>query len=110
MDDLADMYVHTAAVETYQGTNADGEDIYSDPIDVACYAEGQRRVVLNADGEQVLSETTLYTSPDHLNAFLPLSRVTVPDVMPFGAARVIRVNVYKSGDMDLPDNIAVALT
>ncbi len=103
--DLEEMYVHTATVETYQGTNADGEDLYAAPVGVACYAEGQRRLVLNPDGEQVLSETTLYASPTEAPKFAPLSRVTV-----LGSTdRVIRVNTFTSGDLDLPDHIAVAL-
>lgn len=104
--DLADMYVHTASVETYQGTNADGADLYATAVNIACYAEGQRRVVLNSDGEQIVSETTLYADPASSAKFAPLSRVTVLG----GTSRVIRVNTFSSGDLDLPDNIAVALT
>jgi len=104
--DLADMYVHTASVETYTGTTADGVDLYAAAVNVACYAEGQRRVVLNADGEQVVSETTLYADPASAATFAPLSRVTVLG----DTSRVIRVNTFTSGALDLPDNIAVALT
>jgi hypothetical protein len=104
--DLDDLYVHTASVEKYLGTNADGADLYDPAVDVACYAEGQRRLVLNADGEQVVSETTVYTYPSKSDLFPPLSLVTVLG----GTSRVIRLNTFTSGDLDLPDNLVIALT
>jgi hypothetical protein len=72
--------------------------------------------VRNGKGEQVISETTLYTSIDNVALFVEKSRVTLlndPDndgIVPQRTALVIKVNANDSGDLDLPDHLAVSLT
>lgn len=117
-DDLADFYVHTAIVETYEGTNGYGEDVFADPVtldpaDVSvhplgngCWIDDSRKLVRNSTGEQVVSESTLYTYPSNAALFTPDSRVTVNGAV----SRVIKVNSNTSGDLDLPDHVAVTLT
>lgn len=117
-DDIADFYVQTAIVETYQGTNGYGEDTFAapvtlDPADVStrpdgngCWIDDARHLVRTSDSEQVISESTLYTYPDNAALFTPNTRVTVND----NVSRVIKTNLNTSGDLDLPDHVAVSLT
>jgi len=117
-DDMAEFYVQTAVVEKYLGTNGYGEDTFAapvtlDPADTSAHPEGNgcwiddaRKLVRSSDGEQVVSESTLYTYPEHAALFTPNSRVTVNGV----PSRVIRANPNTSGDLDLPDHVAVSLT
>ena len=103
---MAEFYVHTAAVEMFLGTTGYGEDTFAAPVNVACFAEETRRLVRDKDGEQVVSESTLYTFPITGPLFAPDSRVTLNGMV----SRVIRKSVHDSGDLDLPDHTAVALT
>lgn len=105
-DDLADFYEHTAAVETFLGTNGYGEDTFAAPVNVACFADDTRKLVRGKDGEQVVSESTLYTYPINGPLFTADSRVTLNGTV----SRVIKTNVNDSGDLDLPDHVAVTLT
>lgn len=117
-DDIADFYVHTAVVEPFEGTNGYGEDIYSapvilDPADTSvypggngCWLDDTRHYVRTSDTEQILSSSTLYTYPGNAALFPPKSRVTVNG----NTALVIKTNPNDSGDLDLPDHVAVSLT
>ena len=110
MDDLDDFYIHKATVETYLGAGAYG-DLFAAPVvldpDTAtgCFIEGKRKLVRNAAGEQVISETTLYTSTAHAALFTTDSKVTTDTI----TSRVITVNTNDSGPLDLPDHVAVNL-
>lgn len=112
MDDLTEFYVHTAIVETFQGTNGYGEDQYATPVTLdpdagnGCFIVDGRHLVRTRDGEQVISETQLYTYPSNAPLFLPGSRVTVNG----NVSLVIRANLNTSGNLDLPDHVAVSLT
>lgn len=111
-DELADFYVHEVTVETWQGTNVYGEDIYSAPVtlspttDNGVFMDGGRKLVRDKTGQQVVSTTTLYTYPAAKSLFVPDSRVTRDGEI----AYVIQVVSNVSGDLDLPDNLAVSLT
>lgn len=112
MDDLADFYVHTAIVETLTGTTGYGVDLFAAPVTLdpatgnGCFIDDTRHLVRSATGEQVISETTLYTYPASAPYFVPNSRVTIRGVI----SRVITVNLNDSGPLDLPDHVAVTLT
>jgi hypothetical protein len=111
MDELAEFYVHTAVVETLLGTNGYGEDTFADPVTLdadagnGCFLVDGRHLVRTADGEQVISESQLYTKPDNAALFTPNSRVTVNGL----TSRVIRANLNTSGPLDLPDHVSVSL-
>jgi hypothetical protein len=108
-DELADLYVHTVTVETYLGTSGYGADLFAAPVILfgGCLVESARRLVRDKDGNEVISETTLYTSPASLALFAPDSRVTTID----GAqSRVIRAALADSGPLALPDHVSVTLT
>ncbi|MGN8024697.1 hypothetical protein [Microbacterium sp. 22242] len=118
MNELEDFYVHTVIVETYQGTNGYGEDLFAapvtlDPDDISvrpggngCFVDDTRSLVRTATGEQVVSETTVYTYPEHGALFTADSRVTIDGVV----SRVIRTNVNTSGNLELPDHAVISLT
>lgn len=104
--DLADMYVHTCAVEMFLGTAGSGEDTFAVPVTLAGFLDDTRHLVRDKDGEQVVSESSFFTYPVNGPVFAPNSRVTING----HTSRVIRLNTNTSGALDLPDHIAVALT
>lgn len=112
VNDIAEFFVHTATVETLAGTTGYGVDLFAAPITLdpatgnGCFIDDTRRMVRSSDGEQVISETTLYTYPANAPYFVPNSRVTIRGVI----SRVITVNLNDSGPLDLPDHVAVTLT
>lgn len=113
--DLDEFFVHTAKVETYLRDNSNGA-VYAAPVTVACFADDSRKLVRNGKGDQVISETTLYTSIDNAHLFAEKSRVTMQndpdsdDLVPQRTALVIKINANDSGALDLPDYLAVSLT
>lgn len=114
-NDFDEFFVHTASVETYLGEGSNGAR-YAPAVTVACFADDSRKLVRNGKGDQVISETTLYTSIDNVALFVEKSRVTMindPDsdnITPQRTALVIKVNANDSGTLDLPDHLAVSLT
>jgi hypothetical protein len=113
-NDFDEFFVHTASVEKWLGTRSNG-DIFAAPVTIACFADDSRKLVRDKDKQQVISETTLYTSITNAALFVAKSRVTVlgdsdSDDPAGRAAFVIKVNVNDSGALDLPDHVAVSLT
>ena len=111
-DDISEFYVHTAIVETFTGTSGYGVDQFAAPVTLdpaagnGCFIDDTRRLVRSSDGEQVISETTLYTFPSNADLFTPNSRVTINGAV----SRVITKNLNDSGALGLPDHVAVTLT
>jgi len=111
-DDMADFYVHTATVETYAGSGAYG-DVYNAPVlhsplntpPDGVFAEAKRRLVRAKDGQEVVSETTLYMAPAQGALYVPDSRVTVGGKVSY----VITQNVNDAPGLDLPEHAAVTL-
>ena len=111
---MAEFYVHTATVEKFLGETGYGVDTFAPPVVLSpnnapangVFADDSRRLVRNKDGEQVVSETTLYTYPAAAPYFTPDSKVTIDGKV----SRVIKTNLNTSGDLDLPDHLAVTLT
>jgi hypothetical protein len=104
--DMEEFYVHTAQVEMFVGTSGYGVDLYAAPVTIACYVDDARKLVRNSDGEQVVSESTLATYPVNAPVFEADSRVTIRG----NASSVIKTAYADSGDLDLPDHVAVSLT
>lgn len=108
--ELDEFYVHSCTVETYQGTNGYGKDVFDAPFAVTppagCFIEPKRRLVRSGTGEQVVSESTVYTYPVHAARFTPGSRVTVNGTV----VTVIVAAPFESGGLDLPDHLVVNLT
>ena len=105
-EDMADMYVHSATVELFLGTSGYGVDSFSAPVVVAGFADDSRKVVRNSTGQEVISESTFFTSPANAYLFMADSRVTING----NVSRVIKTNTNDSGVLDLPDNCVVTLT
>jgi len=110
-DDLEEFYVHTVTVEPFLGTSGYGEDLFAPAVtlspdtDNGVFLDDSRHLVRDATGEQVVSESTLYTYPAAAALFNPGARVTANGVV----SRVIRSNLNDSGTLDLPDHVAVSL-
>ena len=110
-------FVHTATVETFQGTNGYGQDVFAAPVTVPCFTDDSRRLVRDKTGAEVVSETTLFTSAADGALFTTNSRVTLPtatdtadgDPLPPRVSRVIKANINDSGPLKLPDHAEVNL-
>jgi len=113
--DLDAFWVHSASVETLTGSGAYG-DVFAAAVVIACFVDDSRKLIRNTMGQEVVSESTLYTSILNSALFTPDSKVTVlgdadnDELTPARAARVIKVNANDSGGLDLPDHVAVSLT
>ena len=83
---------HSVTVRPYQGTGPYGE-AFGTPTVHRAFVEDRRRLVVSASGEEVISETTVYTGPD---AAVPVgSQVTVWAGTPNArTARVITTSHY----------------
>lgn len=83
MTGIARLFTQSVSVETLLGSGAYG-DVWADPVDIACFINDTTKMTRNAQGDEVVSSTTLYapltTSPDQpatAGQFAPGSRVTV---------------------------------
>lgn len=70
------MLKDTVSVETYGGDGAYGP-VYAAAKAIQCNIEAARRLVRNANGDQVVSEATLYVHPYDAAAFIAESLVTI---------------------------------
>lgn len=104
-DDLADFYVHQVTVTPLEGTGAYGP-VFGQALTVAGFLDSATHLVRSATGQEVVSQSTLYTDLDHAAAFLPGSAVTLPD----GARTVvITTNARTAPGLDLPDHLEVQM-
>ena len=89
----ADMLPHSITVLRYEGSGPYGE-VFGDPIVHQAFVEDRRRLVVSTSGEEVISETTVYTGPD---ATAPVgSQVTVWAGTPYErTARVITTSRFE---------------
>ncbi len=104
--DMAEFYVHTVTVEMFLDTSGYGVDLFSAPVNILGFADDTRKLIRNGAGEQVVSESTVYTYPVNAPLFVADSRVTIGG----NISRVIKTNTNDSGALDLPDHVAVSLT
>ncbi|GAB3467110.1 hypothetical protein [Actinophytocola sediminis] len=54
---------HTIIVRQHHGTGPYG-DVFDDPVTHRAFVEDRHRLVIAATGEEIVSETTIYTGPD----------------------------------------------
>lgn len=104
-DELEEFYVHTVTVNTLTGAGAWG-DTYETHAGVRCFIDETRALVRDAQGSEVISETTLTLPTEYAGIFLPGSTVDLPD----RTATLIKAGAATSGPLDLPDHIEVHLT
>ncbi len=78
MAELPEAYlVHVVEAATRTGNGAYGP-VHADPVPIRCVVDERRKLVRAADGNEVVSEATLYTLRQHLHIFEPESLVTLP--------------------------------
>lgn len=98
-------FVNSVSVETLTGEGAYG-DVFAAPVAVACFVDDAAHLIRNQQGEQVVSNTTIFADTVVAATFAVKSRVTVNGRV----AQVITVNPYDSGALGLPDHVEVHLT
>ena len=64
------------AVGTYSGDGAYGP-AYAAAVTVCCNVQAKRRLVRNANGDEVVSEATLQVHPDDAALFVPESNIVI---------------------------------
>lgn len=94
---------HQVTIEPYAGQGGNGPT-YGAAVLVRCFREDARKMVRNAQGEQVVSETTCYCPVGTVAP--PLSRVTVGSRV----AYVINTKDRDGGGLPTPDHVEVVLT
>lgn len=98
------MLRHEVTIEPKTGEGPVGP-VYGPAATVKVFADDKRRLVRDATGNQVLSETTLYAL---LDASAPVgSRVTLPGGR---QATVIQALRRDGGGLPTPDHLEVVLT
>lgn len=105
MSGVEDFWVHTVNVRTYAGSGPVG-DTYIPHDGVECWVEESRKWVRSATGEQVVSESQVFTDAAHYDWFKPDSEVKIRGHV----ARVITRSLHDSGGLGLPDHLEVALS
>jgi hypothetical protein len=105
-DELEEFYVHTVTVETpgAEGPWGNEPGTTSDPL--RCFVDDTRRLVRDAQGTEVVSESSLTAPPEFFTEFTVGATVNLPHRQ----AEVISVGVADSAGLDLPDHIEVMLT
>lgn len=105
-DPLADWWVHQVHIEAYAGSGAYG-DSYDTAVTVTGLVDDTNRLVVNADGQQVVSSARVFLPA---GTVVPLgSRVTLPAPFLGRASQVIAVSVHDAGTVDVPSHVELAL-
>lgn len=95
---------HTVQVEPLVGEGPFGP-LFGSPVTVRCFRDDKRRLVRDASGTEVVSETTLYM---RLSETCPVnSRVTLDDGR---VSTVITAARRDGGGWPTPDHLEVTLT
>lgn len=102
---IEEFFVHSVTVKTLAGSGPYG-DVYETHADVPCFIEDKRRVVRDKQGAEVISETTIYADIGTVSWFKPDSMA----VFWGRESTVITLARFESGDLDLPDHVAVSLS
>lgn len=102
----AKFLVHTVDVDPYAGTGAYGDQYDAKVSDVRCFRDDKRKLVRSGNGDQVVSETTLYLRLEHAASFPPDSRV----YLPHRVATVISAAERDDGNLGAWQHLEVTLT
>lgn len=96
MTEAAFWWVNTGSVQTYLGSNAfDGQ--LADAVDVACWVEDGVKLVRNAQGDEVVSTSTVFGALTDADKFAVGSNFTYNGRI----STVIDVTRFDSGSLDL---------
>lgn len=94
--------VHTATVTPKTGESSTGP-LFGSPVDVACLAEGKRRLVRNSNGDTVMADLTLYCEPGQADAIPVGSQVAA-----LGRTATVLVSInHDSAGLGAPDHTEV---
>jgi len=89
-------WVHTGSIETLEGSSAYG-DVFTDPVDVSCWVEGEQKLVTDTQGTAVVSMTVVRGPLTDKDKFTPGSKFTYAG----STARVITLAWFDSGPLDI---------
>lgn len=106
-DPLADWWRHEIVIERLASTGAYG-DLFDAPAIVHGAVDDTRRLVLDATGNQVISETTV-ALPWSVADVPPRSLVTLPAAFGGRRTRVIAVKRADGGGQPTPDHLELNL-
>lgn len=96
---------HEVTIEPYVGPDSWSNPQYGFPVTVRCFVDNKRRLVRTPDGQEIVSESTVYAPLD--TDCPPNSRVTLP---PDGRiARVIDAKRRDGGGLPTPDHLEIML-
>ncbi|GAB3598651.1 hypothetical protein GCM10027586_00810 [Kineococcus gypseus] len=110
MSELAEFFVHTVHVQTYQGEGAWGATWDEAPTPVLGFLDERRSLVRGAGGDEVVSSATFHCSVQDGERFTPESKVTVHRGTPLQrATHVLSLAVHTSGPLHLPDHAQITL-
>ena len=107
-DPLASWWVHTVTVARYLGPGPEGDQYAAADTGVACFVSEKRSLVRAANGEQVVSETTVYF-PRTTEDIPPESLVTIGAPFTARTTTVIASSRHDGGGLPTPDHLEVAL-
>lgn len=106
-DDLSELWIHPVVVARYTGSAAYG-DIFASGETVTGFVDDSRKLVRNAAGEEVVASASVFLPS--ATADVPAdSKVTLPATFGGRTSRVVAVARHDSGDVGLPDHLAVHL-
>lgn len=93
---------HTIRVEAYRGAGSTGP-VYVQPVTVTpCYCDDKRRLVRASDGDQVISEITVYAPPGTVAP--PGSRIMLPGGR---VTTVITIAARDAAGLPLPKHVEI---
>lgn len=108
VDYLAAWWVHDLTVRRFTGYDAYGKRQYATAQTIKGFVNDTRRMVRNADGVEVVSETTVYLPAG--TATIPVdSEVTLPATFGGRVTTVLAVSVHDGGGQPTPDHVELAL-
>lgn len=106
-DPLAHWWRHEVTIEPLAGSGAYG-DVYAAPFTWTCAIDDSRKLVRDAGGNEVVSETRIFGPIQ--TGHIPLgSRVTLPASHEARTTTVLVVSRHDSGGLPTPDHVEVAL-
>lgn len=105
--ELAGWWVHTVTVKTSLGASAYGDRFAAPTPPVPCYVEDDIHLVRDADGNEVVSSTTVRADLSKAALFTVGSLVTTPTGR---EARVIALARLDTGSLGGPDHMEAHLS
>jgi hypothetical protein len=106
-DPLGDWWQHTVSVARLSGEGAYG-DVFDDAVDLLGFVDDSNKLVLNADGEQVVSSARVFFPAATDNVPLQ-SQVTLPDIFGGRTSQVIATSRHDAGTLATPNHLELAL-